>query len=472
MSIFVVVGTTGVGKSALAVKLAKALSGHVINADSMQVYKGLDIVTNKPDANELAMAPHHLFDFLDPAKEYSVSEFSRDATAIIDELNTKNEPSVICGGTNYYIQSLLWSQSIIETATTPGLSNKAAILESAHHSLDPSLADTLCYLLEHTDPRTNTPDQISEFSKTAPFHDTLKQIDPVMAQRWHPNDIRKIRRSLEVFYTTGISHSDWYASQRNESNPDTRLRYPTCVFWLYGRPDKLNPRLDARVDQMIDKGMFDELNDMRKKMTKNEVVGVQSQYTRGILQAIGFKEFHDYFVAEENGEIDRLDDLRMKGIEEMKIATRQYAKRQVSWIKNKLAPQCVIEHEEGSGALYLIDATDVENLNDDLYNKVIELAQNFNAKKPNESSTLLAPKLDDLDLLSMRIADASEWEQYTCDVCTIKSTGQKKILNGLHEWETHLKSGVHKKALSYIKKNQAWQEYIEKQKRQKLNADE
>ncbi|KAJ2999020.1 tRNA dimethylallyltransferase [Globomyces sp. JEL0801] len=444
MSIFVVVGTTGVGKSALAVKLAKALSGHVINADSMQVYKGLDIVTNKPDANELAMAPHHLFDFLDPAKEYSVSEFSRDATAIIDELNTKNEPSVICGGTNYYIQSLLWSQSIIETATTPGLSNKAAILESAHHSLDPSLADTLCYLLEHTDPRTNTPDQISEFSKTAPFHDTLKQIDPVMAQRWHPNDIRKIRRSLEVQYRPDLTIGFLY------------YRYPTC------------------------KGMFDELNDMRKKMTKNEVVGVQSQYTRGILQAIGipvilkvgFKEFHDYFVAEENGEIDRLDDLRRKGIEEMKIATRQYAKRQVSWIKNKLAPQCVIEHEEGSGALYLIDATDVENLNDDLYNKVIELAQNFNAKKPNESSTLLAPKLDDLDLLSMRIADSSEWEQYTCDVCTIKSTGQKKILNGLHEWETHLKSGVHKKALSYIKKNQAWQEYIEKQKRQKLNAED
>jgi tRNA dimethylallyltransferase len=176
--LYAVIGTTGVGKSELAVKLAKRLQGNVINGDSMQVYKGLDIITNKPNQMELSSAPHYLFDFLDPMNEYSVSEYVRDALEVIEHSHTSDNPPIIVGGTNYYIQALLWNKSIIQTASVPGLSNKASVKDSCHKSIDPELADTLCYLLENSDPRFNSAESIREFCECAPFHQTLMRVDP------------------------------------------------------------------------------------------------------------------------------------------------------------------------------------------------------------------------------------------------------------------------------------------------------
>lgn len=220
-----VIGTTGVGKSNLAVQLARRINGHVVNGDSMQVYRGMDVITNKPDSNERQMAPHHLFDFLDPCYEYSVSEYTKDCLAAVQTIHETNNIPVIVGGTNYYIQSVLWNDSIIETAQSPGLANKLTVKESCHGSIEPELADTLCYLLEHTDARNINADAIAEFAKTAPLHETLQKVDMVMANRWHPNDIRKIRRSLEIFYTTGIPHSEWYAKQKAENVSASNARY-------------------------------------------------------------------------------------------------------------------------------------------------------------------------------------------------------------------------------------------------------
>ncbi|KAJ3326281.1 hypothetical protein HDV06_000157 [Boothiomyces sp. JEL0866] len=457
--LFCVVGTTGVGKSSLAVKLAQALSGHIVNGDSMQVYKGLDIITNKPDAQERAMAPHHLFDFVDPSKEYSVAEYLRDALSVIEGLHKESKIPIVVGGTNYYIQSLLWNSKIIETADSPGLSNKLKIKDSCHPSLDPETAETLCYLLEHTDPRTSKPDAITEFAKAASFHETLCKVDPVMGKRWHPRDIRKIRRSLEIYYTTGKRHSAHIEEQKSK-DVDTKMRYPTCVFWLYGEPEELYPRLDERVDLMIQKGMFEEMKEMRDKMKANKVVGLDSQYTRGVLQAIGFKEFDSYLNSLENG-VDS-PELMNTGVEEMKRGTRQYARRQVTWIKNKLAPECLIEHENGTGAFYLIDATDPDAVTEELLSKVVELAKNFISSKENSTPSLLGPKIS--GLLDQPV-QGDEWDQYICNEC-VSVDGKPKLLNGPKEYEIHMSSSTHKKS---VKRNKNAEKYLEwKQKNEQM----
>lgn len=193
-ALIAVVGTTGVGKNALALRLASRFNACIINTDSMQVYKGLDLVTNKPDLEERNAVPHYLYDFVDPAQEYSVAEFSQDAIKVVDERLAHSQIPILVGGTNYYLQSLLWRDSIIPSES-PGLANKTL---DCHTAVDPELKSILLHILEETDPRLRDSAQMTEFCEKGILHETLMRIDPVMANKWHPSDYRKIRRSLEV----------------------------------------------------------------------------------------------------------------------------------------------------------------------------------------------------------------------------------------------------------------------------------
>ena len=246
-----VVGTTGVGKSKLAIQIAQAIGGQIINADSMQVYKGLDLATNKPTMEERNRVPHHLFDFVDPFREYSVSEFASDALKSIEKIHSQNQVPVIVGGTNYYIQSLLWDHNIIATSPNATLSDHHSIGELAHPSLCDAVRAELQEALEATNPKSLDATQIADYVHSGKLITLLEKIDPPMAARWHPNDSRRIRRSLEVFYTTGRRQSDLMEEQNHQKHASSQLRYPTLVFWLYGAREALNPRLDARVDDMI-----------------------------------------------------------------------------------------------------------------------------------------------------------------------------------------------------------------------------
>lgn len=350
--ICVVLGTTGVGKSALAIQLANKLKGQIINGDSMQVYKGLDIITNKPDETERRACRHHLFDFLETSEEYSVLKYEKDALDAISTIHNQCELPIIVGGTNYYIQSLLWRKSVISSA--PSLNLK--IMESCHSTINTLMAARLCHILESSDPKTKDAKEIKMFNRESTAYDALVEIDPIMAKRWHPKDSRKIRRSLEIYYTTGITQSKWYQDQKEDES--LKLRFPTIFIWLYSEPDILDTRLDLRVDEMLKRGMVQEMTEMISKMDQHDVIGVDSQYTRGILQAIGFKEFHNYFAClKNNDEKEKIEKAFRKGLDDMKLATRQYARQQVHWIKNKLAPECNDEHERGAGAFYVVDAT-------------------------------------------------------------------------------------------------------------------
>jgi tRNA dimethylallyltransferase len=498
-----VVGTTGVGKTALALELAKKFNGELINSDSMQVYQNLAIVTNKPTPSELATAKHHLFDFVGCSVEYSVLDYTKAAVDTAQKLSSENIQPIVVGGTNYYLQSLLWTQKIIETAkiapspnttTSNGLAEKPKARDSAHPSLPSEIKQSLQNILEKTDPRTNTPNQIKSFYEKTNVHNTLKSIDLKMGNRWHPKDFRKIRRSLEIYYTTGLKQSEIIETQSK-----SELRYKTLVFWVYAPPKDLNPRLDQRVENMIERGMFDEIEFMLGEIARGGVVG-ENDYTRGILQAIGFKEFKKYFdlkkqkaeldlkdfdlkkqkperdfvgksvdldLQRENVDLDlqrenrnrvseeEVEEALREGVELMKIATRQYAKRQTTWIKNKLCPDMIQCHQNNEGGFYLIDCSDKDAMKTQLA-RIIELADDFINGAPNKPSGILANELGYL-LEKREKVDMSE--QFVCDVCVYKNGG-KKVLNGREEFDKHLNSNNHKIVVQRIKKIQEREDYL------------
>lgn len=289
-------------------------------------------------------------------EEYSVAEFKRDAQTSIQHIHKAGKTPILVGGTNYYIQSLLWDSNLIieQNEDKIGLKDKSQV-PHAHESLKTHrLKEILTEALSKTDPRFCSQFEIDLYCQSASLHNILMDIDPVMANKWHPKDCRKIRRSLEIFYTTGITQSEWYKRQKQT------LLYPTIMIWLYGKSEELNERLDTRVDAMIERGLVQELKEMRKKVLTNQVIGGAESidYNRGILQAIGFKEFHNYFEAIESGQHAEIVQTEFrKGVEQMKLATRQYARQQVQWIRNKLVPSIIEEHDQEMGAFYLIDAT-------------------------------------------------------------------------------------------------------------------
>ncbi|EGF83784.1 hypothetical protein BATDEDRAFT_2784, partial [Batrachochytrium dendrobatidis JAM81] len=393
--IVAVIGTTGVGKSKLAVQIAKAIGGQIVNADSMQVYKGLDIATNKPTSNELALVPHHLFSFVDPLHEYSMSQFSRDAQAAIDTIHAQKHIPVIVGGTNYYIQSLLWEDVTIPSAPTAGLGGQGPLEENIHPSID----------------------------QTSEFYCGLD-----MAHRWHPKNYRKIRRSLEIYLVTGKLHSliVYYCK--------TNLRYPTVFIWLNSQRSILNNRLNDRVDEMISNGLFSELQEMRNKVLAGQVI-----------------EFEEYFKTLESKDSSKhaaLDRMKLLGIEAMKTATRQYARQQTTWIRNKLAPACLAEHIDGHAAFYLIDATVLDDWETRIQSQAIQLVESFvkdgktvDPQSISDAAKELLPNLADIK----KEKDRHRWGKRRCDVCIDITTKLPKVVHGEHEWQIHINSRKHRK---------------------------
>ncbi|KAI1317324.1 hypothetical protein EDD11_008693 [Mortierella claussenii] len=180
--VIAVIGTTGVGKSNLSIQLAKELDGEVINADALQVYQGLDIITNKMPLDEREGIKHHLMDFLPMDQEYSVLDFKADALDLIKQIHDRKHIPVVVGGTHYYIQSLLWRDTLLDTKKNAGTFSKTEQQEQNKAS-----------------------EKFLQESDTPTLYKKLQEVDPIMANKWHENDRRKITRSLQVFFETGQS---------------------------------------------------------------------------------------------------------------------------------------------------------------------------------------------------------------------------------------------------------------------------
>ncbi|KAM4724775.1 tRNA dimethylallyltransferase [Anableps anableps] len=397
-SLVVILGATGTGKSKLAIEIGKQLQGEIISADSMQVYKGLDIITNKVSAEERAQCTHHMIGFVDPlVRTYTVVDFRNKALELIGDVHSRNKLPIVVGGTNYYIESLLWR----------------VLLDTGQENEDSG------------DGADGAQSRKMELEKLGgeELHKRLAEVDPRMAAMLHPNDKRKIARSLQIHKDTGVSHSHWLEEQRQGGDSlGGPLRYPDpCIFWLHADMEALDQRLDARVDEMLSAGLIEELRDFHLRYNQQKVRDDSQDYQHGIFQSIGFKEFHDYLTAPESSNQQEKDKLRDKGIEALKIATKRYARKQNKWVRNRFLKR----PGDSVPAVYGLDVTDVSGWEEAVLKPALQILDNLS--KGEEPA--LAP-------IRVQGQQKNKRSHHTCELCD-------KIIIGDLEWTAHLKSKKH-----------------------------
>ena len=273
--VIVICGSTASGKTSLAIEVAKKLNTEVISADSLIIYKGLNIGTAKPTQAEMQGVKHHLIDVCEPTSEFSVSDYSDIAIPIIDELHSKGKIPVICGGTGFYINSLLFDLSYGQVAGSAEIRQKYEDLAK---------------------------------EKGVDFvHDILKEIDPISASEIHANNLKRVIRAIEIFEVSGKRKSD--------IQDGLNKKYDYSAFAIDYPRDILYDRIDKRVDIMFDAGLVEEVDDL----LKGGVLRASQS-----MQGIGYKEFFDYF----DGKITKEELIGLN-----KLNTRHYAKRQITFFK-------------------------------------------------------------------------------------------------------------------------------------------
>ena len=273
-------GPTASGKTALSVALARAFDGEIINADSMQIYKNLDVGTAKPSAEERQGIPHYLLDFLPPETPYSVADFTAAADPLIRDITARGRLPLVVGGTGLYITSLLSGMAFAPEKTDPAI---RARLQAR--------ADT---------------------EGGAALYAELQRVDPDYAAQVHPNNLPRVIRALELFEATGRRMSD----QRREARPAEAPYHALCLCLTCRDRAVLYSRIDRRVDEMVENGVLDEAR---------QVYDHRDAY-RTAAQAIGYKEFFPYFEGTAN---------LTECTERLKQATRNYAKRQLTWFRRQ-----------------------------------------------------------------------------------------------------------------------------------------
>ncbi|KAG8831228.1 hypothetical protein FRC20_008195, partial [Serendipita sp. 405] len=240
-SIIAVIGTTGAGKSKLAVDIAKACNGEIINADAMQVYRGLDVITNKVTEEEMQGIPHHLMDYKEPGEETFVAEWVSMAIGTIDNIYARERTPIIVGGTSYWLQNLLFSNRIVADTNVAQSSPPDNTLQAA---LDGLSSDQLAL---YGNLPQRPPVASEEPEDTYNLWKLLEALDPEMAARWHWKDSRKVLRNLEIMAEHGRLASEIIKQQDKEL---LESRYRSLIFWPYTERTVLDVRLDRRVDQM------------------------------------------------------------------------------------------------------------------------------------------------------------------------------------------------------------------------------
>lgn len=274
----VILGPTAVGKTEITLKLAADFKGEILSCDSRQIYKHMDIGTAKPSTHELTTIVHWLIDVVEPSQHYSAYQFSLDALQIIRNVALQNKKIFICGGTGFYFNSL-------------------------KEGLSPEVPPDLSF-------RSLYNEKVVKDGKEAIYQELI-QHDPETAQRLHPNDSQRIIRALQVYYQSSLPLSQ----HKKMRNPPHDIKF--IVFVLYLERSVLYQRINQRVDKMFQQGLWEEFNSLRRRgYTHNDP---------GML-CVGYKELFDV----ENKSIS-LDT----SIKNIKMNSRRYAKRQLTWFLNK-----------------------------------------------------------------------------------------------------------------------------------------
>ena len=279
-TVYVICGPTASGKSRLAVELAKKINGEIVSADSMQIYKDMNIGTAKVDESEMENIKHYLIDFIRPDSRYSVSDFKRDAEQAIDEIIKKNKTPIVVGGTGLYIDSLIYG------------------IEFQDEEFDLEYREYL--------------NHVADKEGLEKLYEEARKIDPKAMEKISQNDKKRIIRVLEIYHKTGKTKTEQEIESRSKE-----VKYDFKVFAINLDRAVLYKRIEQRVDNMIDKGLIEEVQYILKNYSKFPTA----------MQGLGYKEVVEYL----NNEITKEDM-----IEKIKKETRHYAKRQLTWFrKNK-----------------------------------------------------------------------------------------------------------------------------------------
>ncbi|MGN6109176.1 MAG: tRNA (adenosine(37)-N6)-dimethylallyltransferase MiaA [Kofleriaceae bacterium] len=297
----VIVGPTGAGKTRLSLELAERTGGEVVSADSQQVYIGMDIGTGKAPAADRARVPHHVLDVVRPDEEMTAARFVELAEQAIAEIAARGRPVIICGGTGLYVRALLLGLF----AGPPASPELRAELTARARAEGPGA-----------------------------LHAELAQVDPAAAAKIDPNDEKRTIRALEVFRLTGEPMSAHQARHDHRTMP---LRYPARIVGLAPEREALYRSIDARVDEMIDAGLEQEVSELRARGFHPPL---RSQ------QAIGYAELHDVV----EGRVDRT-----RAIELIKRNSRHYARRQRSWYRAAISQPETISWHPDPGAVDLAE---------------------------------------------------------------------------------------------------------------------
>jgi tRNA dimethylallyltransferase len=442
--LIVILGSTGVGKTKLSIELAQKFNGEIISADSMQIYKGLDIVTAKATAEEQAAAPHHMLSIVKPGQPFTVVSFRDTVLPIVEDLLAKSKIPIIVGGTNYYIESLMWK--ILISSGDRGKSDTEISDDDVTR-----IPDSILKIIKerNTDPTLDITDKDFYSLPSELLHETLQQLDPAMAARLHPNNIRKIIRALEFYANTNQPLSEIIQEQRNSVGGSTLggpLRFEHIIlFWLRCEQDILNQRLDSRVDSMVAQGMLREIRDFHNEFSSK----IQNiDYTKGVLQIIGYKEFIPYLNKYDESYDDLIrnylngdgqsTDGKPEGLicleqclDELKLVTRRYSKKQKKWISNRFLGNS----SRLVPPLYKLDTSDPRNWDDIVYGPAEAIVESYmkgeeSPLKPMES---LKNDREGLD---------NEVTKF-CEIC-------KRVFVGEYQYKIHMKSNRHKKMIASL----------------------
>lgn len=275
----VLIGPTAVGKTKTSIELAKHFNGEIISGDSMQIYKGMDIGTAKITKEEMDGIQHHLIDIKAPNESFSAAEFQQIVREKIIEISSRGKLPMIVGGTGLYIQSVLYDYQFSEAPSD----------EKYRQELEKKA-------IQHGN---------------VWLHKELMKLDPKSGENIHPNNVRRVIRAMEIFHCTGKTMTDYQETQTPEK------LYDAAIIGLTMERDKLYERINHRVDVMMENGLLNEV----QKLYKMGIKDCQS------IQAIGYKELYEFF----NGYVS-LEE----AIVNLKQNSRRYAKRQLTWFRNKM----------------------------------------------------------------------------------------------------------------------------------------
>lgn len=276
----ILTGPTAVGKTKASIGLAKAIGGEIISADSMQVYKQMDIGSAKIKPSEMDGIPHYLVDILEPDEEFHVVLFQQMAKQAIQKIYEKGKIPILVGGTGFYIQAVLYD------------------IDFSENEKDTSYREEL--------------EKLAQTKGAEYLHDRLREVDEKSAQDIHANNVKRVIRALEYFHQTGEKISEHNEEQRKKVSP-----YNFSYFVLNDERAHLYERINLRVDQMINEGLVREVQSLKEKGYTRDMVS---------MQGLGYKEMLDY--------LDNKCSLE-EAVEIIKRDTRHFAKRQITWFKRE-----------------------------------------------------------------------------------------------------------------------------------------